>query len=254
MYVFSIAVSLAAAAVLSRTVVRGKSIGLILELPPYRVPRPGATLRMMWDRSSAFLKEAGTIILVCTIALWALLSFPSVDAEAVSTSAPPAPVLVDSGTATVGAPAKAPAPANPEASAIEHSYAGRLGKAIEPILEPLGFDWKIGVGIIGAFAAREVFVSTLGLVYGMGEDAGDAPLRDRLKNQHDADGKPVYTPLMGLSLLVFFALAGQCMSTMAVVRRETASWRWPLFLFTYMTALAYLASFLVYQGGTALGF
>lgn len=249
MYVFSMLVSLGAAFVLSRTVVRGKRVGLILELPPYRVPRLGATLRMMWDRSSAFLKEAGTIILVCTIALWALLSFPAMEREATS-SPPAAPVASVATAARLPGPAKATDPPQP----IEYSYAGRLGKALEPALEPLGFDWRIGVGLIGAFAAREVFVSTMGLVYGIGEDVGDAPLRQRLSHQTTRDGKPAYTPLMGLSLLVFFALAGQCMSTMAVVRRETATWRWPIFLFGYMTALAYLASLLIYQGGRALGF
>jgi ferrous iron transport protein B len=122
------------------------------------------------------------------------------------------------------------------------------------VLRPLGFDWKIGVGIIGAFAAREVFVSTMALVYGIGEVDDEAmPLRERIRSEAK-DGKPVYTPLVGLSLMIFFALACQCMSTLAVVRRETKSWRWPAFMFAYMTALAYAASLLVYQGGRLLGF
>lgn len=142
------------------------------------------------------------------------------------------------------------------AAKLANSYGGRLGKAIEPVIEPLGFDWKIGVGIIGAFAAREVFVSTLGIVYSVGDDVDDnpEPLRDALRKERRADGKPAYTPLVGLSLMIFFALACQCMSTLAVVRRETRSWGWPLFLFGYMTALAYVASFVVYQGGRLLGF
>jgi ferrous iron transport protein B len=142
-----------------------------------------------------------------------------------------------------------------ETTALEYSFGGRLGKALEPALEPLGFDWKIGVGIVGAFAAREVFVSVMGIVYGLG-DVGDddAPLRDRMRAELRANGQPVYTPLVGLSLMVFFALACQCMSTLAVVRRETRSWRWPVFMFGYMTALAWVASFVVYQGGRVLGF
>jgi ferrous iron transport protein B len=140
-------------------------------------------------------------------------------------------------------------------TAIEHSYGGRLGKAIEPALRPLGFDWKIGVGLIGAFAAREVFVSTLGLVYGIGDaDENNAPLRDKIRAERRADGGHSYTPLMGLSLMVFFALSCQCMSTLMVVYRETKKARWPLFMFAYMTTLAYVASFLVYQGGRLLGF
>ena len=139
---------------------------------------------------------------------------------------------------------------------LANSYAGRLGHAIEPVIAPLGFDWKIGIGIIGAFAAREVFVSTLGVVYGVGDQADEAsaPLRSKLHEERWPDGRRVYTPLVGLSLMVFFALAAQCMSTLAVVRRETRSWRWPAFLFTYMTALAWVCSFLTYQGGRWLGF
>jgi ferrous iron transport protein B len=161
--------------------------------------------------------------------------------------------------AAISEPSSAAASADaPEARALqlEQSYGGRLGKALEPVLAPLGFDWKIGVGIVGAFAAREVFVSVMGLVYGLGEVEADdaAPLRDQMRAEKRADGRPVYTPLVGLSLMVFFALACQCMSTLAVVRRETQSWRWPAFLFAYMTSLAWVVSFVVYQGGRALGF
>jgi ferrous iron transport protein B len=238
LYLLSISVTLLAAGVLGRTVVKGRKIPLILELPPYRMPDLKGVLRLMWERSSVFLREAGTVILACTIVLWALLYFPR-PTPAPDASAEPAAI----------------AQAAPqEHSALEQSYGGKLGRAIEPAIEPLGFDWKIGVGIIGAFAAREVFVSTMGLVYGVEADDQDAaPLRERIRAEA-RDGKPVYTPLVGLSLLVFFALACQCMSTLAVVRRETRSWRWPAFMFGYMTALAYLASLLVYQGGRLLGF
>jgi ferrous iron transport protein B len=127
---------------------------------------------------------------------------------------------------------------------------------IEPAIKPLGYDWKMGVGLVGAFAAREVFVSTMGIVYSVGEgaDSGSEPLREALRNAKKPDGSTAYTPLVGLSLMIFFALACQCMSTLAVVRRETGSWRWPVFLFGYMTALAWLTSLLVFQIGTLLGF
>jgi ferrous iron transport protein B len=232
MYVFSIVVTLVAAAVLGRTVIQGENVPLILELPPYRLPDPRSIVRMMLERAGVFLREAGTVILVCTMVLWVLLSFPRV--------------------------AEHPTGETPEAGrqhALEHSFGGRLGKAIEPALAPLGFDWKIGVGIIGAFAAREVFISTMGLVYGVGEQDDEAiPLRQRIQAERRPDGRPVYTPLVGLSLMIFFALACQCMSTLAVTRRETRSWRWPVFMFAYMTALAWVASFIVYQGGRLLGF
>ena len=138
---------------------------------------------------------------------------------------------------------------------LENSYGGRLGHAIEPAIQPLGFDWKIGVGIIGAFAAREVFVSTLGIVYAVGSDADSRsePLRQALRDERDSHGARAYTPLVGMSLMIFFALACQCMSTLAVVRRETASLRWPVFLFAYMGVLAWVTSFCVFQLGRLLG-
>ena len=231
MYVFSIVVTLIAAAVLGRTVIQGEHMPLILELPPYRMPDPRSMLRMMFGRAGVFLREAGTVILACTVVLWVLLSFPRPPDHSPDESP-------DAG----------------RQSALAYSWGGRLGRAIEPALEPLGFDWKIGVGIIGAFAAREVFVSTMGLVYGVGEqDEAAVPLRRKIQAERRADGRPVYTPLVGLSLMVFFALACQCVSTLAVTRRETRSWRWPLFMFAYMTGLAWVASFVVYQGGRLVG-
>jgi ferrous iron transport protein B len=203
----------------------------------------------MWGKSSMFLREAGTVILACSIALWALLYFPrhlpegSPDYDAIAARA-----TTDE--------ARGAALASKQAVQLENSYGGRLGHAIEPAIAPLGFDWKIGVGIVGAFAAREVFVSTLGIVYAVGGDAdeGSEPLRTALRDARDASGAHSYTPLVGLSLMIFFALACQCMSTLAVVRRETRTLRWPLFLFGYMTALAWITSFCVYQGGKLLGF
>lgn len=235
MYLFSTATALVAAGVLGRTVFKGKNVPLILELPPYRLPAGGTVLRLMWERSRLFLSEAGTVILGATVVLWALLHFPALPA--------PAP---DAPRAEIAAW---------QAASLEHSVAGRVGHAMEPLIAPLGFDWKIGVGLVGAFTAREVFVSTMGMVYGVGDDADEesAPLRDRIRTERHADGRPVYTPLVGLSLMVFFALACQCMSTLAVVKRETRSWRWPVFLFSYMGALAWVVSFTLYQVGRALG-
>jgi ferrous iron transport protein B len=134
------------------------------------------------------------------------------------------------------------------------SLGGTLGHALEPVLAPLGFDWRIGVGILGAFAAREVFVSTLGVVFGVTDaDETDATLRSSLARATWPDGRRLMTPLVGVSLMVFFVLACQCMSTLAVVKRESGSWRWPALLFTYMTVVAWVASFLVFQIGRLLG-
>jgi ferrous iron transport protein B len=251
MYLFSTFITLIAAGVLGRTAVKGRRIPLILELPPYRLPSLSGTLSMMWRRATMFLKEAGSGILIFTILLWALLSFPR---PAHVEQPPPPAAVIHQQFAPKQQVRSAPAEAR-EPSPIEQSYGGRLGKAIEPLLRPLGFDWKIGVGLIGAFAAREVFVSTLGLVYGIGDaDENTTPRRDKIRQEQRADGSAAYSPLMGLSLMVFFALSCQCMSTLMVVFRETRSYRWPLFMFSYMTALAYVASLLVYQGGRLLGF
>lgn len=232
MYFLSVFAALAAAAILGRTVLKGGREPLLLELPPYRLPRAATVLRMMWDRSRVFLTEAGTVILVCTIVLWGLLAFPRVDLASLD------------------------ADVAPETAQIEGSYAASLGRGLEPAIAPLGFDWTIGIGLIGSFAAREVFVATMGVVYGVGADVDEESdtLRERIRNTRRADGTPVYTPLVGLSLMMFFAFAAQCMSTLAAVKRETKSWRWPIFLTVYMTALAYIASLIVYQGGLALGF
>lgn len=241
MYLFSTVMALVAAAIIGRTVLKGRRVPLLLELPPYRLPQPRTVARLMAERARVFVSEAGTVILVCTVVLWGLLTFPRLDAP------PPAPVAVTS-------PADGAEEAR-AAEAIAHSWGGRMGKAIEPVIAPLGFDWRIGVGIIGAFAAREVFVSTMGIIYGVGSavDEEDEGLRDKLRQATRADGSPAYTPLVGLSLMLFFALACQCMSTLAVLKRETGGYKWPAFVFVYMTALAWGVSFVVYQGGRLLG-
>jgi ferrous iron transport protein B len=249
MYLFSTGLALCVAAVLGRTLFKGGRVPLLIEMPPYRMPHWPSVLHMVWRRSRVFLTEAGTVILFITACMWGLLSFPR-SAEVSATFA--AQRAAVSGDATELARLDAL-----EAGAQQHaSFGGRLGRAIEPAIAPLGFDWKIGIGLIGAFAAREVFVSTMGVVYGVGEevDEGSTTLRERIRAEAHADGRPVYTPLVGLSLMVFFALACQCMSTLAVVKRETRTWRWPLFLFAYTGALAWTASFAVYQVGLALGF
>ena len=130
-----------------------------------------------------------------------------------------------------------------------------IGKTIEPVIKPLGFDWKIGIGLIGSFAAREVFVSTLGVVYGIeGASEDDMMLRDNISRAVTAEGKKRYRPLVGISLMVFFAIAMQCVSTLAVLKRESGSWKWPAFVFGWMTALAWVSSFVVYQVGSLLGY
>ena len=227
MYLLGTVSALLFGALLKRTVLASPTPPLVLELPPYRIPRLRDTLRQVWDRTKDFLRDAGTIILTVTIVLWGLLSFPRVD----------------------------PAELAPGETAIEHSVAGRLGKAIEPALTPIGQDWRIGIALIGSFAAREVLVSTLGLVYDIeGADDDDAPLREAMRTATDAEGEPRTTKLSAIALMVFFVYAAQCMSTLAVVRRETRSWKWAIFMLVSMTVIAYVAALLVFQVGRALGF
>lgn len=254
-YVFAMLLTLTATLVLGKTVVKGRQVPLILELPPYRVPGILVTFKMVRERSLDFLRGAGTTILVCTIALWALLAFPRHEVDGGDSRERGGAITSNVASAPVAQASRSVAAPDQPKNDIEGSYGARLGKAIEPAIEPLGFDWRIGVGLLGAFAAREVFVSTMALVYGMGADSDDTtPLRERMRDERRPDGTRRYSSLVGLSLLAFFAIACQCSSTLAVVKRETRSFKWPAFLFGYTVALAWAVSFVVYQGGRLLGF
>ena len=211
--------------VFKSTLLRGESQGYLMELPPYRMPSLKSVLMEMMQRVKIFLRRAGTIILGISILLWFLMSYPK----------------VEEGSAT---------------DQLSQSMAGRMGKAIEPIMKPLGFDWKIDIGVLASFAAREVFVSTMAIIYNVeGADPDNTGrLVSVLRNQKRDDGRPVFTPLTCISLMIFYVFALQCMSTVAVVRRETNSWRWPIFQLVYMTVLAYTASLVVYQTGKFLGY
>ncbi len=200
----------------------------VMELPTYKAPSLGAVLSQMWDRSKLFVRRAGTVILGISILLWAANTYPK-------------------------------SPGADAATQSENSFAGRLGHAIEPVIKPLGYDWRIGVGIIASFAAREVFVGAMKISFNVADDEEDEAvttkrLRDRFVESKRDDGSPLFSPLTCLSLMVFYVFALQCASTVAVVRRETNSWRWPLFQIAYMTATAYLAALVVYQGGRLLGY
>ena len=253
MYALSVVATLGAAAVLRRTVLRGPRLPLVMELPPYRVPVWRNVALVTWRRVRRFLEDAGTIILTMTIILWALLSFPrsaEIDTRYAASRTQLLTTTTDTGAQAAGL---AELDGQQASEQLRYSVGGRLGRVIEPVIEPLGFDWRIGVGILGAFAAREVFVSTLGIVFGIEEaDEESVSLRASLGNARRADGAPLMTPLTGVSLMVFFVLACQCMSTIVVVRKESGSWGWPVFMFTYMSVLAYVASLTVYQVGRVM--
>jgi ferrous iron transport protein B len=247
MYLLGIAAGLLSAGLLRRTLLRGGRSPLLLELPGYRWPAPRSVALEVGRRTWLFVSRAGPVIVVLAMVLWGLAAFPrevawSRDYDALRAAA--ATKVEKDAVDRLQAGER-----------IEKSYAGRLGHLMEPVIRPLGFDWKIGIGLVASFAAREVFVSTMGIVYAAGSDEENTGVRDAMKADRDpVTGKPVFRPLVGISLLVFFVLAMQCMSTLAVVKRETNGWKWPLLMLGWMTAAAWLASFAVFQVGTALGY
>jgi ferrous iron transport protein B len=280
MYLLGIVGAMAMAWLFKSTLLKGEPPMLILELPPYKRPVTKVILRHMWDRSKLFLKRAGTVILGINILLWFLATYPkSAEIEARFEGQRQQSYLAAFGSddlakkveAFKALPVDAPQRTNEVTKALgdrigaldheeqgellRHSFAGRMGVMIEPLIKPLGFDWKIGIGIIGSFAAREVFVSTMSTVYNLGEsDEVSKDLEDTLRDQKRADGSTLYTPLLGITLMVFYVFALQCVSTVAVVRRETNSWKWPLFQWAYMLVLAWGLAFITYHGGKLFGF
>lgn len=214
---------------------------LLLELPTYRPPVLRNVGITVWEKVRAFVVEAGKVIMVISVLLWALASYGPPEAMA---------------RARTAAAAEAEAQQLPEAEAanllasrqMEASFAGHLGKFIEPAIQPLGFDWKIGIALITSFAAREVFVGTMATIYSIGSDSEAISVRDRMATERDPlTGKLRYDIATSTSLLLFYVFAMMCMGTLAVVRRETNSWKWPIVQFLFMTGLAYLSSFLAYQ-------
>jgi ferrous iron transport protein B len=225
MYFLGTVTAMVIAAIISRFIKEKGKSSFVMEMPPYRMPLAVSLFRQVYTRGKLFVINAGKIIMAISIVLWFLASFPKPESDEVTFS-------------------------------IQNSYAGKIGHAIEPLIAPLGFDWKIGVGLITSFAAREVMVSTLATLYNV-EDEGDdfVGITEALKNEvNPLTGLPRYTPLVALSIMVFYVYAAQCMATFAIVKNETNSWKWPLIMIVYMTGLAYIGSLLVYQGGQFLGF
>jgi ferrous iron transport protein B len=285
-YALGILAAVATAWVFKRSLLKGGATTFILELPSYKLPQVSQVARQVWTNAGKFVTKAGTTILAFSIVLWALAYYPRLPqsgADAVRSRAFPGAVLSVIGRITMLPPGiraldKLPPslsenefgnyeiwqylkPADKAraqefidnavaAAQSEYSFAGRLGHWMEPGLRPLGFDWKMGIGLIGAFAARETFVSTMGITYAVG-DPGESTtsLQSAMRSDHYANGKPVWTPLVAVSLLVWFVLALQCMSTVAITRRETGGWGWAIFMVVYMNVLAYVGSLIVYQTG-----
>ena len=201
----------------------------MMELPIYRPPVPKNLFFLVFEKTKSFVLGAGKIILIISLALWFLASF----GPGPSTSNPAGESL---STETRQRPP------------LEESYAGILGKTIEPVIRPLGFDWKIGIALICSFAAREVFVGTMATIYSIDDDSDVTSIRTHMaQDRNPKTGLLIYTAATTWSLLIFYVFAMQCMSTLAIVKRETKSWKWPIIQFVMMTSLAYLGSFVVYQ-------
>ncbi|WP_437325853.1 ferrous iron transporter B [Sorangium sp. So ce381] len=233
LYVAGIFSGLVASLLLRRTATRGRSLPMVLEMPAYRSPEPRLVVRKAGQAAWRFTRDVGTVILAVSAVLWVLLKVPMPGA----------------------APHEPPtAAAESAATSLESSIAGSVGRALEPVTAPLGFDWRINVGLIGSFGAREVMVGTMGVIFSV-EDADDepAPLAEQIREAKRPDGALAYSSRTGLALLAFFVLACQCMSTVAAIRRETKSWRWPAFVLAYTYAAAYVAALVVYQGSGLLG-
>jgi len=211
------------AKIFSKFLSESSNPSFIMELPQYRIPITGSVIKQVINRGKLFIIDAGKVIMLISIILWFLASFPKNNLGEVD---------------------------------ITESYAGKIGQTIEPIIEPLGFDWKIGIALITSFAAREIVVSTLSTIYNIEDDGDDMiNIKQAMKNDiNPKTGKNTYTPLIAISIMVFYVYAAQCMATFAVVRTETNSWKWPVFMIIYMTLLAYGMSFVVFQGGQLLGF
>lgn len=256
-YGIGIFAGLLAAFVLKRTILPGETRPLVLELPNYRIPSLRTALWHTYDQARMFVKQAGTLILLISIILWALATYPKSDPppRALELRAEAA-ALAEAGQVDEAAAAEQEAAFLEEQHALANSLAGRIGHWIEPLIEPLGFNWQIGIGIVSSFAAREVIVSTLAVVYGVGADRAEeepSSLYDSLRKARRADGTPVFTIATGFSLLMYYILAAQCLPTQAVTRKETGSWKWAAFQLLYMTAIAYLAALATYQLLRAFG-
>lgn len=230
-YGLGILAALTSAFVLKKTLLPGESQPLLLEMPAYKVPGLKNALILTYEKAMVFVKQAGTIILFISIGIWLISTYPKTEVPDTM----------------------------PEEMAdkvqLEHSLAGRIGQAMEPVIRPLGYDWQIGIGILSSFAAREAIISGLSVVYGIGAEAEEDPglLIDNLRQATRQDGTKVFTTATCLSLLVFYVLAMQCLPTQAVTKAETGSWKWAGFQLLYMSVLAYVAALVVYQGLTFMG-
>ena len=242
LYVLGIVIALLVSYLMNLFIKIKEKSFFILELPVYRQPRWKNILYTMVEKAKVFVFDAGKVIMIISLVLWAFSSFgPTEKRNKIKENYA---ILIKNDPVNENK-----YQAEKSSALLENSYAGIMGRSIEPVIRPLGYDWKIGIALITSFAAREVFVGTMATLYSVGNNADEnsETLRNKMSAAKRADGSPVYTTATGYSLLIFYLLAMQCMSTLAVVKRETGSWKWPIIQLVYMTGLAYLLSFIAYQ-------
>jgi ferrous iron transport protein B len=252
LYMLGIVGGLVTAWIMKQSALRGPKPQFALALPEFRWPNPQTVLIKLLDRARIFLRRAGTVIFTVAVLVWALAYFPRSSAIQADLEA-----AVAQAQATRSGPALVAEVRQLEneaaASQLEQSLLGRAGRLVEPVFRPLGWDWRVSAAVIAGFPAREVVVAVMGTIYAVGEEAEEASLASKLRSAEWPDGRPIFTLPMVLGLLLFYAWCLQCAATIAVIRRETNSWRWPAFAWTYMTAIGYVGALLIYQVGTAAG-
>ncbi|MBM3291011.1 MAG: ferrous iron transporter B, partial [Candidatus Hydrogenedentes bacterium] len=255
MYAIGIAVAVPVAWLLKRTLLKGETPPFLLELPTYKWPQLRTVLGKVYVQGKEFVVRAGTIIFAVIVIVWALAYFPHSDAIAKKYEERRAQIESSSVTPDAKAQALAAADAEESGAQLRNSYFGRIGLAVEPLVRPLGWDWRIGMAAIASFPAREVVIGTLGTIFFLGGDVDETSdtLKSVLRGATLPDGAKLFNVPVALSIMVFFALCCQCGATLAIIRRETRSLAWPAFTFAYMTALAYLGAFAVYQVTMWLG-
>jgi len=245
MYVIGVLVAMVAAKLLRKTIFKGDSVPFLIELPEYRMPTIKNLLLEMWNQSKEYLKKAGSIILVLSVLLWGLASFPKIQMYSQDYQNE-IQTVQSSALSDVQKEEKLHEIAQEmQEEELSFTYAGRIGRFLEPALRPIGFDWKIGTALIGALAAKEMFVAQLGIVNAVREtEDNQVPLRDKLRDQ--------YTPLVAFCIMLFCLISAPCVATCAVTRRESNSWKWALIQFFGLTVVAYILTFVVYQVGSLL--
>lgn len=262
MHALGLFIAIPIAWIFNRSFLKTQAMPFILEMPPYRVPQLRNVGMRSWSAGRKFLIQTGSIIMALSIVVWALSYFPRPDSVRLAveqdlqtqSSTLQASQLTDQERAEQMANLEAQSEQALATAYLNQSFLARMGKTAQPLFQPLGFDWKITVGVLAAFPAREVIIATMGIIFELGDVDEESPqLKDKLKKDTHANGEPVYTPLLAISLMVFFALCCQCMSTLATIKRELNSWKWPIFTFVYMTGIAYVISLLIYQVGKGLG-